>query len=182
METRNGGPPEATVGGSAEDALVEAAYLRYRQPIFAQLMASARDEATAQDLCQEAFLRLTVQVRSGAVPDDVGAWLRRVAANLAISRGRRQTVAQRKAERLVEPDAGPSPEEEVVRRERQVAVRAALRELGEVDRSAVLMAAQGYGGPEIARSLGRSQTATRTLLSRARARLRQRLVLAGMQA
>ena len=47
----------------------------------------------AEDLLQEAFLRLTREVRADRTPDNVRAWLYRVGANLAVSRGRRITSA-----------------------------------------------------------------------------------------
>ena len=70
------------------------------------------------------------------------------------------------------------PEVEVLRRERDRLLHDALAGLSETDRAAVMMAAEGYRGPEIARALARTQAATRTLLCRARTRLRGSLVLA----
>lgn len=157
------------------DEVIETAYAQHYRSIYGQLLASTRDAATAQDLCQEAFLRLTRQMRAGEPPENVGAWLHRVATNLAVSRSRRARVAEHWADRLVERGLQPSPEDEVLTRERNATVRTALSQLSESDQSALLLAAQGYGGPEIARLLGRTQTATRTRLFRARSRLRTQL-------
>ena len=52
------------------------------------------------------------------------------------------------------------------------ALAAALGTLPEVTRTALLLAASGYPGAEIAAAIGRSDTATRTMMSRARLKLR----------
>ena len=56
-----------------------------------------------------------------------------------------------------------------------LALAAALGTLPEAARTALLLAASGYPGAEIAAAIGRSDTATRTMMSRARLRLRDSL-------
>ena len=119
------------------------AHRQHRGPIYGQLLAITRDPAAAEDLCQEAFLRLTGEARAGRMPDNIGAWLHRVAANLATSRGRRSRTADRWSSRLVQDDLQRSPEDEIIRRERSGALRAALSEMNRTDRTAVLLAAYG---------------------------------------
>jgi DNA-directed RNA polymerase specialized sigma24 family protein len=78
--------------------------------------------------------------------------------------------------RLTDADAhGPTTEDAIIRRERDAAIVDALARTAEDDRTAMLLAAQGYRGEEIAERIGRSELATRTLLCRARGRLRVRL-------
>jgi DNA-directed RNA polymerase specialized sigma24 family protein len=69
------------------------------------------------------------------------------------------------------PDA-ESPESELLGRERASTLDAALAALPADARSALLLSAQGFSGEEIATAIGRSHAATRTLLSRARVRVR----------
>jgi DNA-directed RNA polymerase specialized sigma24 family protein len=95
-----------------------------------------------------------------------------------MSRGRRQSVADRHLGELVRPDIAPSPEAAAIHGEEQRVAAAALRGLPIVHQRAVVMAAYGVDGPAIARAIGRSQGATRTLLCRARARLRTSLLAA----
>ncbi len=52
----------------------------------------------------------------------------------------------------------------------------ALRALPEGTRTALLLAANGFSGAEIAAAIGRSDCATRALMCRARLKLRSRLV------
>lgn len=161
------------------DALIECAYRVHAGPLLRRLTASTRDPAAAEDVTQEAFLRLVIEVRAGHVPDDIGAWLHRVGQNLVTSRGRRLTVARRRNAELERPDSTPSPELLTVEAETNRSLRAALWELGPMDRRALILAAEGYRGPEIARSMGRTDAATRTLLCRARNKLRARMTQVG---
>jgi DNA-directed RNA polymerase specialized sigma24 family protein len=56
---------------------------------------------------------------------------------------------------------------------------AALGAVSTDDRAALILAAQGYRGTEIARHLGRTELASRALLCRARSRLGAQLTAAG---
>ncbi len=162
------------------DRLVEAAYSSFAGPLFRRLVSLTHDHAAAEDLTQESFVRLAVEVRAGRAPDCTGAWLHRVGANLATTRGRRASVAERRLAELPRPGVAPSPEVASIDAEQARAVRSALATLGRADQAAVLLAAQGYRGPEIASRLGRSEGATRTLLCRARSKLRRELIAAGV--
>lgn len=161
------------------EGIVEAAYAAHRAALVRRLTAMTRHADVAEDLAQEAFVRLAAEVAAGRIPDDPAAWLHRVAANLVASRGRHQTVVDRRAGELPRPDADEGPEREAVQRELDEAVRVALSTLSFDDREALLLAAHGYRGPEIANRLRRTNGATRTLLCRARAKVRAQLLVAG---
>lgn len=166
------------VVGVDEDALVEAAYEAHSTAVARYITHMTRDPDLAEELVQEAFLRLTIAVRQGSAPDDPRAWLYRVAGNLARSWFRHRRVARG-------CDAGGSlttaslePPEVPVRRERVAALESALGGLPERHRRAVVLAAHGMPGPEIGERLGMSSLATRSLLLRARRRLREHPLLA----
>jgi len=161
------------------DQIVEQAYATHLAGLQRRLTALTRDPAVAEDLAQESFVRLVVEVRAGRIPDEPGAWLHRVAQNLATSRGRRLSVAARNSDRLARPSEPPSPEAVVIEAEDGRALHEALDELRATDRQALLLAAHGYRGEEIAQALGRTDGATRTLLCRARIKIRERMVAAG---
>lgn len=161
---------------------LEAAYLAHAAGLRGRLVALSRDPALADDLVSEAFLRLAMEIDAGRAPRDTPAWLYRVGSNLLISRARRASVATRALPGLLERDVAPSPEDEVVTRERDHTVRNVVASLGGVDGKIVMLAAQGYRTAEIARIIGCSGSATRTRLCRARGRLRASLELAGMSA
>lgn len=157
------------------NGMVEAAYEAHRPQLIRYLTGLTRDPSTAEDLVQDAFVRLTIETAAGRAPDDVGAWLHRVAHNLAMSRGRRLSVADRRRAELAVPDQPKSPESLALKSEQDREVQDAVSDLQAVHRYALMMAAMGYGGIDIARSIGRTEAATRTMLCRARAKVRTRL-------
>lgn len=168
---------EPAVATTAVDhhGLVVDAFRMYRDELYSFLYRSTRDDAAAEDLLQETFLRLMREVDSGRTPDHLRAWLYKVASNLAISRGRRRaTVVDwvRRHGRDEVTRVAESPETELLGRERASTLDAALATLPADARSALLLSAQGFSGEEIAAAIGRSHAATRTLLSRARVRVR----------
>jgi RNA polymerase sigma factor (sigma-70 family) len=176
-------------GVDAPDALalghagVMNAWDRHHAEVFAFLIDATRDPSTAEDLLQEAFARLLREARAGRMPEQVRPWLYRVASNLVVSRARRVLSARRWFERIGVPqhrDVAPStPEGRVLGREAFEDLDAVLQHLPRDARTALLLAAEGFSGHEIAEAIGRSDTATRTLLCRARVRVRHELIGAG---
>src|SRR5947207_10629777 len=130
--------------------LVETAFAVHGPPLRRRLLALTRDPATADDLTQEAFVRLSLEVRAGRVPDNLGAWLHRVGGNLVASGGRHAAVVDRRQGDLPRPGVAASPESASIAAEEALAVRHALAALRPLDQRALLLAAHGYRGPEIA--------------------------------
>jgi len=157
---------------------VTVAFESYHAELYNFLRRSTRDDAAAEDLLQEAYLRLTREVDAGRTPEHVRGWLYRVASNLAISRGRRRMTAFDWMSRYGRQSVGddvPSPEARLLARERTSALEAVLATLPAEARTALLLSADGFSGEEIAAAIGRSHAAARTLLSRSRVRVRLEL-------
>ena len=163
--------PLAGEGGHA-DMLVASIYEADRASLEGFVRTITHDPSVAEEICQEAFTRLLLEVRAGRSPDTPRAWLRRVASNLAISRGRHNQVVDRKRSSLVSYEISDSAEVAALRHEDARAVVEALGRLQATDRTALLLAASGLSGAEIGERLGRSDGAARTLLCRARHKLR----------
>jgi len=157
------------------EARFEAAFTEHGAALVRYLAWLTRDHDAAQDLAQEAFLRLARELEAGRSPDRVDAWLRRVGANLATSQARRNQVAIRNEGAVPRPLEPRSPESIVVAGELAAQVEALVGELSTTERRAVLLAADGARGCDIAAAVGRTPAATRTLLCRARAKLREGL-------
>ncbi|MGF1467961.1 MAG: RNA polymerase sigma factor [Sandaracinaceae bacterium] len=144
-----------------------------RTPLLAYLRRLAGDGA--EDLLQETLLRgyRRVAQLTGA-PRDAGAYLFRVARNLAIDRRRRRRELPRGVpERPSEPRAL-----------RRLEARAALHWVTEVlpptEREVfVLRALHGYSGAETAARTGATVAAVKMAYSRARRRLRRALAEGG---
>ena len=147
-------------------------YDEHAPALRAYLTRLTRDAAAAEGLAHEAFVRLLVETADGRPPVHARAWLFRVAANLAASRGRRHGVAVRRASELVPRGVVPSPEEELLDREAARALHGSIAHLPADVRMALLLTAHGYSGAEVAERIGRTELATRSLLCRYRGRLR----------
>jgi RNA polymerase sigma-70 factor (ECF subfamily) len=157
------------------EAEVEEAYLEHRDRIYRAVLRSTREPQLAEDVLQDAYLRLLLATRIGNAPDNVPAWLHRVAMNLVIDTMRRRSRAARAAgeERMAHDGAeGGDPDAQILGRERSATLHAALTQLPSDVRHALVLNAAGYGPVEIGAIIGRSGGATRTLLCRARQRTR----------
>jgi RNA polymerase sigma-70 factor (ECF subfamily) len=159
----------------ADELALTALYEAHRVEILGFLFRMTRDRESAEDLLQETFIRLITEARAGRMPDNVRAWLYRVAGNAAASGARRRMVWTRLLPRLLDRREPARPEGEVLRSERESELETALASLEPDGRAALLLAAQGFPGREIADSIGRSEAATRTLMCRSRVRLRLHL-------
>jgi len=140
-----------------------------------KLVALVRDEAAADDLAQDVFLRLYRNP-----PDDpaaLGAWLHRVLTRIGydyMDKKARERRLQSKQEMLYDMEASPpSGEEVMLRKLDQEDIREWLDELPERDRQALLLRYSGYSYSEIAGELGVRPPVVGTLLHRATERLRQ---------
>ncbi|HXI44779.1 MAG TPA: RNA polymerase sigma factor, partial [Candidatus Acidoferrales bacterium] len=112
-----------------------------------------RDRDVADDLVQESFLRLVKELAADRTPDNIPAWLFRVCANLATSRGRRATVAQRFLSSVRSlPDEAPA-DVPTLRKETNAVLLAGLATVPPDARAALLMASQGFSGREIAEAI-----------------------------
>ena len=163
---------------AAKDAVedvVAMAYDAHERSLYAFALGLTRSGAAAEDLVQESYLRLVREVQAARTPDNVRAWLYRVCANLATSRGRRASVATRYLPFLASREVGETPEARHLRLELGAELSAALAELTHDERTGLLLSAGGFHGPEIAEILGRSHGATRTMLTRARTKVQARL-------
>jgi RNA polymerase sigma factor (sigma-70 family) len=159
------------------DGFVVGAYEAHHAEVYGFLARATGDAPAAEDLLQETYLRLTQEARAGQAPHEVRAWLYRVASSLAIGRARRQATARRWPGGSGQRDdqmISPSREAGVAGREGVADMERVLAGLSAEARLALLLSGEGFGGEEIAATIGRSVAATRTLLSRARARVRIR--------
>ncbi|HET7168276.1 MAG TPA: RNA polymerase sigma factor [Candidatus Limnocylindrales bacterium] len=155
--------------------LVASAYDAHQRELYSFALRSSRDREAAEDLVHEAFMRLIVELDAGRPPVNVRAWLYRVIANLAISRRRRAVVAHDHLGELLDRRTDSGPERQYLEHEWRSDLDDVLGELGQDARTALLMASNGFNGLEIAEAIGRTGAATRSLMCRARLRLRERL-------
>jgi len=138
--------------------------------------AVLQDPHDADDAAQDAFLAALVKLDQYDPRRPFGPWLMRIVANAATDRRRRRTVRQ------VEPLApeltggGPRPDREAEQSALGDRLRAALAELPNRRRIAVvLFDVEGYSHAEIAQILGIPEGTVRSEVFHARRRLRELL-------
>ncbi|MFI5261219.1 MAG: RNA polymerase sigma factor [Candidatus Limnocylindrales bacterium] len=173
--TLAGRAPAAPVDPSVRAALVLALFDAHRRGLYGFALAAVRDAALAEDLVQETFLRLVRELDAGHRPANPPAWLFRVCANLVTSDARRRGVVAHLGSPVAPFDAAVSAEDETMLRADWQALQRGLRALPTEARRAVLLAAEGRRGREVADAIGHTESATRTILFRARRTLRASL-------
>jgi RNA polymerase sigma-70 factor (ECF subfamily) len=166
------------------DLLIE----KYRRPIIHFMFRMVHNQAVAEELAQEVFLRVYRSRTSYRAEAKFSTWLYRIATNLGVNHARdtkqersASTVYldQADAETGVSPDVAdltPTVEQEMLRDERLQAIRQHVMALPERQRMAVLMHKyQDLDYKEIGAVLKLSESATKSLLFRAYQTLRERL-------
>jgi RNA polymerase sigma-70 factor (ECF subfamily) len=124
---------------------------------------------SADDVVQEAFLRLSGQPVLQRPENEAVAWLRRVTINLALNQQRGERRArdrQERAARLDEPGRDGDMTRSVERDEERAAVRAALEQVPPRQREALLLRHAGYSYAEIAAVLDCAVGSIGVLLAR----------------
>ncbi|MDI6906197.1 MAG: RNA polymerase sigma factor SigX [Thermoanaerobacterales bacterium] len=144
---------------------------RYYPEIFRQLAYILGNRDTAEDLAQETFLKL--YAHPPRHQDNLPAWLRKVAVNLAYKHLQKEQNRRRRELKIAAEDehnrAGVDP---VTRRQEVRDVRAVLETLSRRDRTCLLLRFSGYSYAEIAEIIGVEPSSVGTLLARARSRFR----------
>lgn len=136
------------------------------------------DSTEAEDIVQETMLRLwriAPQWQPGGAQPGTWAW--RVALNLVNDRLRRRRGGSPALDDIPEPlDEAPGVEQSMMSHERAEALRAALAELPDRQREAVVLRhLEGLSNPEIAQLLGTGVEAVESLIARGKRALINRL-------
>jgi RNA polymerase sigma-70 factor (ECF subfamily) len=137
-------------------------------------MAITRDSALAEDIVQEAFVRLWQSDRTPMELAGFRAWLYRTIRNLARDEQRRQRV---RALLRFAPPAPPDPTLEAERRMGDPELTSALETLSSGERQALyLRFSEDLDFGEIAGILGNRESTARVLVHRALTKLRDRMI------
>ena len=154
-------------------ALVET----YSSLLFRVTHSVLRSRAEAEDVVQDVFVRVLEHRRSLSAVRDMRVWLVRVSWNLAIDRRRRIRPEQFDEGFVESLVAGNLPADEALNEAQRLrAVVRELERLPKAERDVLLLSVvEELGTAEMAEVLGRSESAVRALLFRARTRLRERL-------
>jgi RNA polymerase sigma-70 factor, ECF subfamily len=161
---------------------------KYHRPMIHFLFRMVRNQAVAEELAQEVFLRVYRSRESYRAEAKFTTWLYRIATNLAVNHAR-DTKHERSAQTIyldapdeetgTTPDVAddePSVEQHLMRDERMAAIRKHVMALPERQKMAVVMHKyQGMDYKQIGDVLKLSESATKSLLFRAYQTLRDKL-------
>jgi RNA polymerase sigma-70 factor (ECF subfamily) len=161
---------------------------KYRKPIIHFMYRMVHNQAVAEELAQEVFLRVYRSRDTYRAEARFSTWLYRIATNLGVNYAR-DTRHERTASTVyldetdsetgTTPDVAdttPGAETSLLRRERMNAIRQHVMALPERQRMAVLMHKyEGMDYKQIGEVLKLSESATKSLLFRAYQTLREKL-------
>jgi RNA polymerase sigma-70 factor (ECF subfamily) len=161
---------------------------KYRKQIVHFMFRMVHNQAVAEELAQEVFLRVYRSRETYRAEARFSTWLYRIATNLGVNHAR-DTRHERTASTVyldeadsetgTTPDVAdmtPSAEAEMLRQERMKAIRQHVMALPERQKTAVLMHKyQGMDYRQIGEVLKLSESATKSLLFRAYQTLREKL-------
>ena len=161
---------------------------KYRKPIVNFMYRMVRNQAIAEELAQEVFLRVYRSRETYRAEARFSTWLYRIATNLGVNHAR-DTRHERTASTVyldeTDSETGTTPdvadttisvEAQMLRQERMNAIREHVMALPERQRIAVLMHKyEGMDYRQIGEVLKLSESATKSLLFRAYQTLREKL-------
>lgn len=152
---------------------------RHRAPVVHFLYRMVQNQAVAEELAQEVFLRV-YRARATYEPTaKFTTWLFRIAMHLALNSlrdGRPEKLQESLDDGMRLPDGNPTIEQELLYRVKLDEVRQAIAALPDKQRAAVLMHKyEEMEYTQIARVLNCSESALKSLLFRAYETLRARL-------
>jgi RNA polymerase sigma-70 factor (ECF subfamily) len=161
---------------------------KYRKPMIHFMFRMVHNQAVAEELAQEVFLRVYRSRETYRAEAKFSTWLYRIATNLGVNHAR-DTKYERTASTvyLDEPDAEtgskpdvadstPTAEADMLQKERMRAIRDCVMALPDRQKTAVLMHKyEGLDYKQIGEVLKLSESATKSLLFRAYQTLREKL-------
>jgi len=173
---------------AGDDAAFDYLVSKFRRPLVGFMYRMSGNQAVAEELAQEVFLRVYRSRQGYRADAKFTTWLYRIAMNLAVNHAR-DTRRERAGQvvSLEEPDDDGNAridvadnrvtaEQGMLQQERVRAIRRHIQALPERQRMAVLMHKyQELDYREIGEVLSLSESATKSLLFRAYGTLRERL-------
>jgi RNA polymerase sigma-70 factor (ECF subfamily) len=166
-----------SVEGARSELDLTALAETYSGLLFRVAYSVLRSRAEAEDVAQDVFVRILKRSPDSLTVRDLRVWLIRITWNLSIDRRRRirpEQIDEDFAKSLVATNA--PADEALGDAQRMKAVLRELEKLPRAERQVLLLSTvEELETLEVAKVLGRSESAVRALLFRARTRLRERL-------
>lgn len=177
--------PDATPVARSLTEQVAAHFQAYQFHIYRYLCCNCDEVADAQELTQEAFVRLYFALEKGVVIANIHCWLFVVARNLLLDHLKATRRRARRVTQLAEQDwtrlqssladSRPTPEQLCIEEKRRTALRAELSMLSAREQDCFHLRMAGLRYREIAEVLGIGLRDATWAVERAVTRLRARL-------
>jgi RNA polymerase sigma-70 factor (ECF subfamily) len=174
--------------GAGDEACLEFLIAKYRRPIISFMYRMVHNQAIAEELAQEVFLRVYRARATYRAEARFSTWLYRIASNMAINHARDTKYERASASIFLDqadeetgskpdvPDLRPIAEQGMLQDERMRRIREHVVALPERQRMAVVMHKyQDMDYKQIGAVLKLSESATKSLLFRAYQTLREKL-------
>jgi RNA polymerase sigma-70 factor, ECF subfamily len=174
--------------GAGDEACLEFLIAKYRRPIISFMYRMVHNQAVAEELAQEVFLRVYRARATYRAEARFSTWLYRIASNMAINHARDTKYERASASIFLDqadeetgtkpdvPDLRPIAEQDMLHDERMRRIREHVMALPERQRMAVVMHKyQDMDYKQIGAVLKLSESATKSLLFRAYQTLREKL-------
>ena len=161
---------------------------KYKQPVMNVIYRTIGDATEAEDLCQVVFVQVFKSAHRYRVAARFSTWLYTITRNLCLNEIRRRSRHpadsldaphpdhEDQPSRQIEDTRNSSPPDQLLQEELQQKIQQALSELPDNQRIAILLCRQSeLSYEDIARVLGCSLSATKSLIHRGRETLKQKL-------
>jgi RNA polymerase sigma-70 factor (ECF subfamily) len=171
-----------------DDAAFEELVDKYKQPVMNLVYRILRDATEAEDLAQNVFLQVYKSAHRYEVTARFSTWLFTIARNLCLNEIRRRSrhpadsleqthpESDEQPVRQFEDQKTALPTETLLNQELEQKIEQAVAELPEQQRTAILLCRRDdLSYEEIAKVLGCSLSATKSLIHRGRETLKQKL-------
>jgi RNA polymerase sigma-70 factor (ECF subfamily) len=166
-----------------ETALFEILMRRYNQRLYRVSRVILRDDAEAEDVMQDAYVRAYEHLHQFAGKAAFSTWLTRIAIHEALARKRRRSrqdeldaLPMNGESMSIMKSSDPSPEDGTARAQMRELLEQAIEHLQESYRTVVVMReVEEMSVAETAQSLGVTEAVVKTRLHRAHAMLRKEL-------
>ncbi|MFC0183563.1 RNA polymerase sigma-70 factor, ECF subfamily [Pseudarcicella hirudinis] len=173
---------ELVIACKSNDPKAQTAFYNlYKGRLLGVCRRYARTEAEAEDIFQEAFIKIFKNLHSLEKPESVNSWVKSSVIRTAIDHYRK-TIQEREQSNYDELlDISVSEEENVFARFNREQILEAINKLPDGYRMVVnLYLIDGYNHGEIAQMLNISEGTSKSQLSRAKEILKQRLIKLGL--
>ena len=177
MDTVSPHPDDPVTRTATHVARLEALCRTHHRALLAFLQCRLQSPSDAQEVAQEAYVRMLTLARPDSV-DDLRAYLFRTASNLAMDRLRQRGIHARAVDEVAirEAQTAPAPERRAMAVERLHGLKQALGELPPKTREAFMAhMVEGLDFGAVARAMKLSERMVRYHVTRALAHCRARV-------